>query len=182
MGYEIALKKAWDALEGPGPKNRYLKFFSEEYEIDFARRSIISTPRNIPAKDYYKLLMLHYIAGENKVSDTGKNSWISFKELEGGEVYFPAFRARAIEPVLKKYGYNPSAIFERAGLFNAVKLDMGSAAVSINAFLKIKVAVVVWAKDNEFSADCNILFNPEIKEILPTEDAAVLGGITASLL
>lgn len=182
MGYEIALNKAWDALEDSGSKGRYLKFFNEEYEIDFARRNIISTLRNASAKDYYKLLMLHYIAGQDKVLDVSEDSWVSFKELEGGEVYFSAFRRRAIEPVLKKYGDNPFAIFERARFFNAEKIDMGATAISINVFLKIKVAVAVWAKDNEFSADCNMLFNPEIKEILPTEDVAVLGGIIAFLL
>ena len=95
---------------------------------------------------------------------------------------FSAFKKRAIDPILRKYGDNPSAIFERAKLFNAEKIGTGSAGISITTFPKIKIAVILWAKDDEFSAECNMLFNPEIKEIFPTEDVAVLGGITASLL
>ena len=164
-----------------GAKDRYVKFLNDEYEIDYGGRNIISMSCNVPAKDYYKLLILHYISGQDRVSNITDDNWISFKELEGGEAYFSAFRKRAIEPILRKYGDRPSDIFERARSFNAEKIGNGTAAIAINAFPKIKVAVILWAKDDEFSAECSMLFNPEIKEILPTEDVAVLGGIIASL-
>ncbi|MBU1913072.1 MAG: DUF3786 domain-containing protein [Candidatus Omnitrophica bacterium] len=209
MGYEAALKKAWDAVQDAGVKQQYLKFLNDEYEIDYAEKNIIHSsaiktngglsippkePRasarvgsismscNIPAKDFYKLLMLHYIANENRVLRIRRDEWISFKDLDGGEAYFSAFKKRAIDPILRKYGDNPSNIFERARFLSADKIDTGTAGVSINAFPKIKVAVILWAKDDEFPADCNMLFNPEIKDIFPTEDVAVLGGITAALL
>ncbi|OIO34592.1 MAG: hypothetical protein AUJ70_00755 [Candidatus Omnitrophica bacterium CG1_02_40_15] len=182
MGYEVALKKAWEAVQDTGIKQRYLKFLNDEYEIDYAEKNIISMSCNTLAKDYYKLLILHYIANENKVLNIGDDKWISFKEMDGGEAYFPAFKKRAVTPILRKYGNNSSSVFERCSSFNAEKIDAGTAAISISAFPKIKIAVILWAKDEEFSADCNMLFNPEIKEILPTEDAAVLGGIIASLI
>ena len=65
---------------------------------------------------------------------------------------------------------------------NAKKIEMGSAAILISAFQKINIAVILWAKDDEFSPGCNMVFNPEIKEIFPTEDVVVLGSIAASLL
>jgi len=182
MGYETALKKSWDALEKSAIRERYVKFFNDEYEINYSERFVISMSCNAPAKDYYKLLILHYIANQDKVVSASIDKWISFKELEGGESYFSAFRKRAIDPIIKKYGDNPSGIIERGKSFNAEKIGAGTAAISINAFPKIKIAIILWAKDEEFSAECNMLFNQEIKEILPTEDAAVLGGIAASLL
>lgn len=182
MGYEIALKKAWDAIGESGARERYVRFFNDEYEIDYTEKNIISMSCNASAKDYYKLLILHYIANENKVLKISEDNWISFKELEGGEVYFSAFKKRAIDPILRKYGVNPSGILERCSSFNAEKINSGTAGISISAFPKIKIAIILWARDEEFSADCNMLFNPEIKDILPTEDIAVLGGIIASLL
>ncbi len=182
MGYETALKKAWDAVQETGASEQYLKFLNDEYEIDHREKNIISMSCNVPAKDFYKLLMLHYIANENRVLSVKRDKWISFKDMDGGEAYFPAFKKRAIDPIIRKYGDNPSGIFERARFLNAERIDTGTAGISINAFPKIKVAVILWAKDDEFPADCNMLFNPEIKDIFPTEDAAVLGGITASLL
>ncbi len=182
MGYEVALKKAWDVVQGIDTQHKYIKFLNDEYEIDCLNKDIISVSCNAPAKDYYKLLILHYIAGEHRVSEVKDGKWISFKELEGGEAYFSAFRKRAIDPILRKYGDNPSGIFERCNFFNAERINAGTAGISISAFYKIKAAVILWAKDEEFSTDCNMLFNQEIKDILPTEDVAVLGGIIASLL
>ena len=182
MGYETALNKAWDALEKSAVKERCVRFFNDEYELNYPDRSVISMSCNVPAKDYYKLLILHYIVNQDKAESVSIDKWISFKELEGGESYFSAFRKRAMDPILRKYGDNPSAIIERGKSFNAERIVAGSAAISISAFPKIKIAVILWAKDDEFSAECNMLFNPEIKEILPTEDVAVLGGIAASLL
>ena len=178
MGYEASLEKAWGVF-GAGLGNRRIRFLGDEYEVDFSKKKILSLSRNIEAKDYYKILILHYLAAENKIGDTNKDRWISFKETEGGKEYFPAFRKRAIEPIIKKYGDNPALIFEGARPLSAEKMDAGSAAVSIEVFPGVKVGVVLWAKDDEFSADCNILFNETIKKILPTEDVAVLGGIVA---
>lgn len=45
MGYEAALKKAWDAIQDAGVKQQYLKFLNDEYEIDYAEKNIIHSPR-----------------------------------------------------------------------------------------------------------------------------------------
>jgi hypothetical protein len=182
MGYDAALKKAWDAVKNIDIEQGYLKFLNNEYEIDYTEKNIISMSSNVPAKDYYKLLILHYIANENKVLKISNDKWMSFKELDGGEIYFPAFKKRVIDLILKKYSDIPSAIFKCIKSLNAEKIDAGSAGISINVFPKVKVAIIIWAKDDEFAADCNMLFNPEIKDILPTEDIAVLGGILAYLI
>ena len=60
--------------------------------------------------------------------------------------------------------------------------DIGSAAISIRAFPKVKVGVVLYEKDEEFEADCRLLFNNSIKTLLSTEDVAVLGGVVASMV
>ncbi|MDP8230866.1 MAG: DUF3786 domain-containing protein [Candidatus Gorgyraea atricola] len=159
MGYKVALEKSWEVLQESGKKS--VRFLNDEYEVDFSKKSVLSLSSHVEAKEYYKILILHYLANEHKVSNIENDKWISFKELEGGKEYFSAFRNRAIEPILRKYGDS-------------------SKDVSIQIFPKINVQVKVWAKDEEFDADCNMLFNESIKEILPTEDVAVLGGIVAS--
>lgn len=182
MGYEASLKKAWAAVrEATRAENRII-FLNEEYEVIPSQGKVLSLPARIEPKDYYKILILHYLANEDKVLDIDGDDFISFKEMEGGEVYFSAFRKRAIGPILKKYGDNPALMFERADLLPAERIRLGNAALSIRIFPKIKAQVVLWAKDEEFEADCSMLFNRSARMILPTEDIAVLGGITASLL
>jgi len=182
MGYEISLKKAWDRFQESGKKEGHIRFLNEEYEIVLSKKTILSRPGNLEAKDYYKILILHYLVNEERVMDIERDAWISFREMEGGGVYFPTFRKRAIEPILRKYGDDPASIFKRAEFFNAERIDTGSAAISLRVFPKVKAGVVLWARDEEFGPDCNMLFNRGIKKILPTEDVAVLGGVVASIL
>jgi len=183
MGYSDSLKKAWGALNVKQiPGKTSVKFLTDTYEINTLNRSIVSMSCNVEPKDYYKIIILHYLINEDRVLGLGDDDWMSFKEMDGGEVYFPAFRKRAIEPIIRKYGENPELIFKRIDVLGAEKIDMGNAAISIRIFPKIRVSIVLWAKDEEFPSECNMLFNRSARDILPTEDAAVLGGIIASLV
>ena len=150
--------------------------------MDFNNKKVFSVSCNIEAKDYYKILILHYLANEGKILDIEGDSWKSFKEMEGGQAYFSAFRNRAIEPILRKYGEKPLSMLERAKSFDAEKIETGSAGISIRVFPKVKVGIILWAKDEEFGPDCNVVFNSNADRILPTEDIAVLGGIVASAI
>ncbi len=182
MGYEVSLKKAWEELVALGKDKFHVKFLSDEYEVDFSNKRIFSLSCNIDAKDYYKILILHYLANEDKILDIEKDNWISFKEMDGGKIYFPAFHKRTIIPILKKYGDNPTGIFERCNVLNAERINTGTAGISIRVFPKVRIGIILWAKDEEFDADCNMVFNYSIKNIFPTEDVAVLGGIVANLI
>ena len=99
MGYKVALEKSWEMLQESGKKN--IRFLNDEYEVDFSKKSVLSLSCNVEAKEYYKILILHYLANEHKVSNIDNDKWISFKELEGGKEYFSAFRKRIVVPILK---------------------------------------------------------------------------------
>ena len=63
MGYEAALKKAWEDLANQkGPKKLSVKFLADEYSVDTQAREIISLSCNIPAKEFLSILILHYLA------------------------------------------------------------------------------------------------------------------------
>ena len=176
MSYEAALSKAWVEIERlSAEKNFTLKFFSDEYSVDAVNRKIISLSCNVPAKDFVSILLLHYLERQIQGLPELSGEWISFKELESGESYYPAFRKRAIEPVLRKYGSNPRAIIKEGSR----KVDQADAAVIIEAFAGVPILVELWAGDDEFKAEANMLFDRSIANIFCTEDVAVLGGFAA---
>ena len=179
MGYESSLKKAWDACLELGENRQNIMFMNEEYEINRFHKSITSASSKEELKDYYKILVLHYLQKEREIIDIEDDGWISFKELEGGSVYFPTFRKRAVEPILNKYSNDPYEILKTIGRLNGERLQLGNVGISIRVFPKVKVAVILWEKDDEFEAECSMLFNSSIKNLFPTEDVAVLGGIVA---
>jgi hypothetical protein len=180
MSYEAALSKAWEGIEGlSGQKKFSLKFFSDEYSVDATERRIISLSCNIPAKDFVSILLLHYLEQKLKGLPALNGEWISFKELSSGDAYYPAFRKRAIEPVLRKHGNNPAGMLVNLDKANARKIDQADAAVIVEAFSGVPVMVEIWKGDDEFKAEANILFDRSIAKIFCTEDVAVLGGFVA---
>jgi hypothetical protein len=140
---------------------------------------VISQSCNVPAKDFVAILILHYYIQKLKKLPELTGEWISFKELESGESYYPAFRKRAIEPVIRKYGTNPAGLWSMADKGIARKLEQADAAVVVDAFEGVPVAVELWKADDEFAAEANMLFDRSIAMIFCTEDVAVLGQFVA---
>ena len=90
MGYAVALEKAWRELkELTREKVLSVKFLADEYNIDLEDYKVLSLSCNAPAKEYYSILILHYLAKKLKVNPELREEWISFNELEGGQGYFP---------------------------------------------------------------------------------------------
>ena len=180
MSYEAALSKAWGEIERLSVKKSFaVKFFSDEYDVDAVSRKIIFLFGNIPAKDFVSILLLHYLEQKLKGLPGLSGEWISFKELESGEAYYPAFRKRAIEPILKKYGSKPEGVFSVLDKGIAQKIDQADAAVTVEAFTGVPIIVEIWKGDDEFGPEANMLFDRSIAKIFCTEDVAVLGGFVA---
>jgi len=180
MTYEPALNKAWDQIQRLSADKAFvLKFFSDEYSLDAAGRKVLSLSCNVPAKDFVSILLLHYLEQKLKGLPGLSGEWISFKELESGEAYYPAFRKRAIEPILRKYGSKPEGVFSVLDKGIAQKIDQADAAVTVEAFIGVPIIVEIWKGDDEFGPEANILFDRSIAKIFCTEDVAVLGGFVA---
>jgi hypothetical protein len=191
MGYQAALEKSWNYLESAGLRGiENVRFFTEEYRVDAQSRTVLlvsgqpparweapGRPRGLSAKDFVTVLLLHYLRKKLAGLPQLTGSWISFKELEGGELYYPAFRKRSIDIVVKKYSADVTGIFSVLGKFPAAKkIAQGDAAILVEAFEGVPLQVIMWGADEEFAADATILFDRNISGIFSTEDIAVLAG------
>lgn len=183
MGYDVALKKAWSQLQSLATEKIYsVKFLADEYTIDVKNQRILSLSCNAPAKEYYSILILHYLIKKTEGLPLISGNWISFKELDGGQGYFPAFKKRAIEPIIRKYGSNPDSILDIIERFPAKSVQFGDIGIVIEAFENVPLLITLYRGDEEFSPEANILFDRSISNILCTEDVVVLSGIVASLI
>ena len=106
--------------------------------------------------------------------------WISFPELDGGKGYLPTFKKRALDPIVRKYGKNPEGLLDIVERFSAKRIPVGDIGVVLEVFPDIPVLITFWKADDEFSAEANMLFDSNIKEIFPTEDIVVMAGFIAS--
>lgn len=183
MSYEAAINKSWDELAGlSNDKTLTVKFLADEYTVDCPGRRVISLACNVPAKDFTAILILHYLVQKIKGLPEPTGEWVSFKELSNIEGYYPAFRKRAIEPIIRKYGNNPQGVLSVIERLPGRKVMQGDVAVCLEAFSGVSVLVVLWKGDDEFGPEASLLFDRNIGKIFCTEDVVVLAGMVAHAL
>jgi len=183
MGYEAALKKAWEDLAFlKAPNNLSVKFMADEYSLDLASKQVLSLSCNSPAKDFLAILILHYLVQKLKNLTPLSARWITFRELSGIQGYYEAYHKRAIEPVIHKYGNNPEAIKNILGRLPAKLAAGGDIGVEVEAFSGVPVLIKLWRPDEEFGPDANLYFDESIKNIFCIEDIVVLAQLVVAQL
>ena len=180
MGYEAALSKAWLEFESLAKdKNISVRFMSDEYTIDLENKRILSVSCNTIVKDYISILLLHYLKQKLMGLPTIDGEWISFRQLEGGEGYYPAFKKRVIDPIIRKYSSNPEAILEIIERLKAKRIQLADASVVLDVFDDVPVVIALWQGNEEFGPEVNMLFDKNIKDIFCTEDIIILAEFIA---
>ncbi len=180
MGYAAALSKAWSGLEGISKEeNISVRFLSDEYTVDSGNRRILSLSCNAPVKDYIGILILHYLKRKLRGLPLINGEWISFKQLDGGEGYYPAFKKRVIDPIMRRYGSNPESVLELIERFKAKRIQLADFSIVLDVFDNVPVLITLWRGDEEFGPEANILFDKSIKDIFCTEDIVILAEFVA---
>ncbi len=183
MGYDVALKKAWSDLEKVmRDERKSIRLLADEYVVDTEKKSVLSLACNLPAKDHLSILIVHYLIQKLKGIPSITGEWISFKQLDGGEGYFPAFKKRAIDPILRKYGSKPETLLETMERFKAKRVRLADINIVLEVLDGVPVLITLQRADEEFSPEANILFDKSIKDIFCTEDAVVLAEFVASVI
>lgn len=177
------MQKGWEDLSNLNPgKTLSVKFLGDEYSVDLQEKRVLSLACNAPAKDFTVILILHYLAQKLEGLPPLTNEWMSFKELSGVEGYYSAFRNRAIEPIIRKYGNHPEGVLAALDRFPGKRVDQGDVGIVLEVFEGVPVLITLWRSDDEFGPEANILFDKSITQIFCTEDIVVLAGFVASLL
>ena len=160
-------------LETAGSKKIVsLEYLNKSYRITFPEISIsiADSKEDVPLKD--KIMMLHYLLQAKGTPPLGR--LIAYKELPGGTNYFPTFFKRAIRPVLGEFASSPQLLADIARNLGGSKTDYGDSAVTINAFKRVPITIVLWQGDEELPPEGNILFDGGICDYLSMDDINVL--------
>ncbi len=183
MGYDLAFKDAFDKLKKLTNEEKInVSFLADSYEVGLNNNKVFSLSCNTVSPQHISILILHYLIHQYKGLPQIKGDWISFQQLCGGKGYYQAFRKRAIEPIIRKYGKSPESLLACLERLPGKKIQYGDCSIVLEAFKGVPVMVSIWGEDEEFSAEANILFDSGIENIFPTEDVTVLAGIIAKLI
>ncbi|MDH3883190.1 MAG: DUF3786 domain-containing protein [Desulfobacterales bacterium] len=157
--------------------NRFrVSFLKRVYHISFPELEFedeAESQKEVPIQE--QILILHYMLGPAPSALT--DNWISYREIPGASFYYSAFVKRAIDPLKQVFGQNVDGLIRAGEILGGKSIDTGDAGYEFKLFPNIPVRLILWAADDEFPAEANIVFNENIGGILSPEDIAWLAGM-----
>jgi hypothetical protein len=150
----------------------FVNYLNQSYQVTFPdiAVSLVDSEAQVPLED--RVMILRYLAQAKGTPIAGK--FIAFNELPEGANYLRTFSKRSMEPLAKYFGAEPQRLIETGKKLGARRVDYGDVAVTVSAFNRVPVTLVLWRGDEEFSPRSNILFDASISGYLSTYDITVV--------
>ncbi|MBL0712765.1 MAG: DUF3786 domain-containing protein [Desulfosarcina sp.] len=153
-----------------------LRFLDRTYRIQypgFEFADIEKPDQDIPLQE--QVLILHYMVGADKQRRPG--NWVAYREIPGAGFYFPVFVKRAIDPLKGVFGRDLEAFRRCCRRLDGKALEAGDAGFQFQVFPQLALQLILWAADDEFASEANILFSEATGACLSPEDTAWLAGM-----
>jgi hypothetical protein len=129
----------------------------------------------------WRLVILNHLCRSGGGGLTGR--LITYRELENGHVYYPAFRRESILPLAGRFAGENVEKIRKACLQLGAEME-GSADICARFYFlpRFPVTVKIWLQDEEMEGSANILFDDSANIFLHTEDIAAAGDIVSRFL
>ena len=148
----------------------HVRYLGAEYLVKYPEGEAATAGRKVHIAR--STLLLHYLAGATGEPLSGK--WISFREVPGGNDYFPVFNRDAVKPLLAVFGERPQALEEAARQAGGEPAGRADLAFVFHPLPGVPLALNFWSADEEFPASANFLFDATVSKNLPIYDLKVL--------
>lgn len=148
----------------PEPDAIRLTFFNRGYRLRWPEIafSFTDTDAEVPLKD--RVLILHYLATAKGTPLKGEP--ITYRDVPDGMGYYDVFQKRAIRPWLNRFAVQPEGLVKAGEAFGGVPGEFGDASVTLMAFERVPVTLVLWRGDEEFRAEGGVLFDASVVDYL----------------
>ena len=176
----IVEKSGADILNKNGARHILLRFINDELLISTSDIAVLYHNKGDEVPLWLKILALHYLIYAKGTMNKGDQ--ITFKQLEGGLGYFPAFQRRTIIPLIDHFGGNLNDFISAGEMTGGTRTELGDAALLFDVFPRIDVRFVIWKGDDEFPSDGSVIFDSSIADYLTTEDIAVCCNMIAVMM
>lgn len=165
-----------DRLGLPAPLEGALRFraFGQDLALTLPHFELRLADSDQPARPGDRILVLHYLQYEGRIEPSGE--LISFRDMPGGQFYWPAFRARSVEPLLRRVGNQVDTLATNLRRYDWQPFDRGDLGARIHGIGRVEVYLIYYRGDEQFGPSADMLFDASIKRVYPGEDVAYLAG------
>ncbi len=148
-----------------------------ELTIRYMGKDVVVTPsafkEELAVED--KLLILMYIKNAGRSPLTGK--WVAFRDLKDGLIRAESFHEACEQALARMFGKDPEHFLKKLYALGARDVTGFSAKHSlvVETLPKIPFLLLLWPGDEEFEADCKVLFDSTVTEFIDVEALLYLG-------
>lgn len=160
-------------------KNFILKFMNRKVKLSFPEMETYYED-GTKTGDYQRILLARYVMEAVDAPGTGK--YLSYPEVPWGETYFDAFRRRCINRLAGTYGYNTDGFVKGCEDIGATKIKEADFSYLVEFLPNLYVKLLLWAPDEEFGPQAQILFSDNFPLAFTAEDMAVVGDAILNAL
>lgn len=121
-----------------------------------------------------QILFLRYLV-DGTLCPAG--DFVTYRELPWGEVYIRQFTGRCITRLAFSYGNRQDVFCKVMEKLPAVPVKMGDVAYELEFMPQLRIRMILWAGDDEFPPNAQILLSDNFASAFATEDVAYVGDI-----
>jgi hypothetical protein len=109
-------------------------------------------------------------------------NWLTFREMPWGELYIKPYTGRVLTRAAFTFGTRIDAFKKAAETMDGQPVKHGDAGYEFNLIGGYKMQILVWAGDDEFPPNAQILYSDNFAEGFAPEDRVVAGDILISTI
>lgn len=149
-----------------------VKLLGEDYQVIHPGGEVYAPGGREVTSYVLKTILLRYLVNGTGAEPTGR--YISFRELQDGHLYYPAFYQRTVRR-LAQLSLQPEQLSRFAPVLHS--LPYGDLAFAFAFLPDVIFAFILYRGDDEFPAGANILLDSNTEAYFNAEDIAVVANV-----
>ena len=147
-----------------------LTLLGTEYTITWPEYTIAP----VPALPVQTFLLRRLLEGTTKV---WLGTWKTFREMPWGEMYNTPYTGRVLTRAAFTFGFKLGKFAAACEKLGGRKLSHGDEGYEFDFFGPFKIQILMWAGDDEFPPNAQVLSTEHFADCVAAEDRVVAGDI-----
>lgn len=152
-----------------------VEFLRREYVIDSAEWTVKRAEEGSAPPSLMQSLILTYLSMSDGAPPIDR--WMGFRELPNGLFYAQAFQGYTGDELIRHLNGDVTAFKRASEKLQGAALVIGDAGYAFQVLPRLRLAVVMWAGDDEFPAQAQVLFPETASHYLITDGLAIVGSL-----
>ena len=147
-----------------------VSFLHERYRVGPWTKNVALLPGSVlsagPSIDL-QVILITYLLNAHAIPLA--NRLVAGNSLKGGKTFFQGAHRFPVEPLVKRYGINPTGFLDKGLSLGGQPERYGDAGLRFPALPRVPVIMVLWQGDEEYPARLSVLFDASIAQHLPLD-------------